>query len=286
MKFGGAELGQSAKNVAHNILAMAGAAEKSRRWPAGGARQRLGQEWHQQLQHAHQELKQVEHQRLAAEIRVAVAEKELGTHQATLDQADELDHFYKDKFTGLGLYNYLATTLTRLHREAYNTAESLARLAQRAYAFERDDDTPFIAAGHWEADKNGLLAGEKLTLQLQQLEAAYLTANARQLEMSQSFSLAVLDPGTLLTFRETGSCEFTIPEILFDVAYPGQYKRIIKSARISIPSAGPIPRSAPSSPSPAVRSASIPPTTSSTYRRHPRPASPPAPPSTTAVSSS
>jgi Tc toxin complex TcA C-terminal TcB-binding domain/Neuraminidase-like domain/Salmonella virulence plasmid 28.1kDa A protein len=240
MKFGGAELGQSAKNVAHNTLAMAGAAEKVAAL-AGleGSRQRRGQEWHQQLQHAHQELKQVEHQRLAAEIRVAVAEKELGTHQATLDQADELDHFYKDKFTGLGLYNYLATTLTRLHREAYNTAESLARLAQRAYAFERDDDTPFIAAGNWEADKNGLLAGEKLTLQLQQLEAAYLTANTRQLEMSQSFSLALLDPGALLTFRETGSCEFTIPEILFDVAYPGQYKRIIKSARISIPSGGP-----------------------------------------------
>ena len=47
--------------------------------------------------------------------------------------------------------------------------------------------------------------------------------------MTQSFSLALLDPGALLTFRETGSCEFTIPEILFDLAYPGQYKRIIKS---------------------------------------------------------
>ena len=39
-----------------------------------------------------------------------------------------------------------------------------------------------------------------------------------------------------MTFRETGSCEFTIPEIFFDLAYPGQYKRIIKSVRISIPS--------------------------------------------------
>jgi hypothetical protein len=57
--------------------------------------------------------------------------------------------------------------------------------------------------------------------------------------MSQSFSLAVLDPGALLTFRETGSCEFTIPEILFDLAYPGQYKRVIKTANISIPSSGP-----------------------------------------------
>ena len=240
MKFGGAELGQSAKDVAHNTLAMAEAAERIAAL-AGleGTRQRRDQEWRHQLQHARQELKQAQQQRLAAEIRAAIAEKELDIHQAVMDHADELDHFYKDKFSGLGLYNYLATTLTRLHREAYNTAESVARMAQRAYAFERDDDTPFIAEGNWEADKNGLLAGDKLTLQLQRLEAAYLTANTRQLEMSQSFSLALLDPGALLTFRETGSCEFTIPEILFDLAYPGQYKRMIKTVGISIPSSGP-----------------------------------------------
>jgi hypothetical protein len=240
MKFGGAELGQSAKDVANNTLAMAASAEKIASL-AGleGSRQRRDQEWHQQLQLARQELKQIEEQRLAAEIRAAIAEKEADIHQAAMDQADELDHFYKDKFTSLSLYNYLATTLTRLHREAYNTAERLARVAQRAYAFERDDDTPFIAAGNWETGKNGLLAGEKLTLQLQQLEAAYLATNTRQLEMSQSFSLAVLDPRALLTFRETGCCDFAIPEILFDLAYPGQYKRIIKSARISIPSTSP-----------------------------------------------
>ena len=135
-----------------------------------------------------------EQQRLAAEIRAAIAEKELDIHQTTMDQADELDHFYKNKFTSLGLYNYLATTLTRLHRDAYNTAEGLARMAQRAYAFERDDDTVFIAPGNWQADKNGLLAGEKLTLQLEQLETAYLRANTRQLEVSQSFSAGPARP--------------------------------------------------------------------------------------------
>jgi len=93
-------------------------------------------------------------------------------------------------------------------------------MAQRAYAFERDDDTIFITPGNWQADKNGLLAGERLTLQLQQLDAAYITANTRQLEMTQSFSLALIDPSALLTLRETGSCEFAIPEILFDLSYP------------------------------------------------------------------
>jgi hypothetical protein len=237
MTYGGVQLGGGASAVAASLDTLATVAEAVSASAALEASwQRRDQEWHQQLQLAQQELKQVEQQRLAAEIRAAIAGKELDIHQTTMDQADELDHFYKNKFTSLGLYNYLATTLTRLHREAYHLADQLARMAQRAYAFERDDDTPFIAADNWEADKNGLLAGEKLTLQLQQLEAAYLRTNTRQLEVTQSFSLALLDPGALLTFRETGSCEFTIPEILFDLAYPGQYKRIIKSARISIPS--------------------------------------------------
>ena len=236
MKYGGKELGDAQSALGAFTASLAGVLDGVAASAGLQATfERRNQEWHQQLRLAQQECKQVEQQRLAADIRAAIAEKELDIHQTTMDQADELDHFYKNKFTSLGLYNYLATTLTRLHRDAYNTAEGLARMAQRAYAFERDDDTVFIAPGNWQADKNGLLAGEKLTLQLEQLETAYLRANSRQLEVSQSFSLALLDPGALLTFRETGSCEFTIPEVLFDLAYPGQYKRIIKSARISIP---------------------------------------------------
>jgi len=237
MTYGGIQLGNSVSAFAATAETLATVAEAiSASAGLEATFQRRDQEWHQQLLVAQQELKQTTQQRLAAELRAAIAEKELDIHQTTMDQADELDRFYKDKFTSLGLYNYLATTLTRLHREAYNTAAGLARMAQRAYAFERDDDTPFIAADNWQADRNGLLAGEKLTMQLHQLETAYLRTNTRQPEVSQSFSLALLDPGALLTFRETGSCEFTIPEILFNLAYPGHYKRIIKSARISIPS--------------------------------------------------
>jgi hypothetical protein len=237
MKYGGKEMGDGTKGFASFTEALATVAEAiSQSAGLEATFQRRQQEWCHQLLLAQQELKQVTEQCHAAEVRAAIAQRELEIHQTTMDQADELDHFYKNKFTNLGLYNYLATTLTRLHREAYNTADRLARMAQRAYAFERDDDTVFIVPGNWETDKNGLLASERLTLQLQQLEAAYLAGNTRQFEVTQSFSLAQIDPGSLLTLREAGNCEFAIPEVLFDLAYPGQYKRIIKSARISIPS--------------------------------------------------
>jgi hypothetical protein len=70
---------------------------------------------------------------------------------------------------------------------------------------------------------------------LQRLEKAFLEQNTRDYEVNQSFSLAMLDPSALVTLRQTGTCEFTIPEVWFDLAYPGQYRRLIKSVRLSIP---------------------------------------------------
>jgi hypothetical protein len=41
----------------------------------------------------------------------------------------------------------------------------MAKLAERAYQFERDDDdTIFIAGDNWQFDRAGLLAGERLLL--------------------------------------------------------------------------------------------------------------------------
>jgi Tc toxin complex TcA C-terminal TcB-binding domain/Neuraminidase-like domain/Salmonella virulence plasmid 28.1kDa A protein len=241
MTYGGIQLGGAASAfaaTADTLGSVAEAVAASAGLEAGW--QRREQDWRQQLLLAQQELKQVQQQCFAADTRAAIAEKELDIHETSMDQAAELDEFYKNKFSRLGLYNYLATTLTRLHHTAYHVAEELALMTQRAYQFERDDDTIFIAPDNWQADHAGLLAGERLTLQLQQLDNAYLAKNTRQLDVTQSFSLALVDPNALLTLRETGSCEFTLPEVLFDLAYPGQYKRIITAARLSIPAvAGP-----------------------------------------------
>lgn len=198
--------------------------------------QRREQEWNHQLVLAQQELKQVEQQRLAADIRQQIAEKDLEIHEKNMEQADELHDFYKNKFTNLGLYNYLSTTLNRLYREAYNMAYELAIMAERTYQFERDDETPFIANDNWQFDRAGLLAGESLLLQLQRMEKAYLEKHTRDNEITQSFSLALLQPSALIDIRRrTGSCDFQIPEIAFDLFYPGQYKRLIKSVRLTIP---------------------------------------------------
>ena len=208
---------------------------ESNRAATRGGHERRKQEWKHQQELARQEEEQFDKQILAADLRIQLAEKDLAAHDKQAEQSVELHEFYKDKFTNLGLYTYLATSLSRLYREAYNLAHDMAMKAQRAYQFETDDQTFFVANENWEADKAGLLAGERLTLQLQRMEKAYLDQNRREYEITLPCSLAQINPRALIDLRETGRCDFSVPEVWFDLYYPGQYKRRMKSARLTIP---------------------------------------------------
>ena len=201
-----------------------------------GGYDRREEGWTLQRDLAKEELKQIDKQIIAAEIRIAMAEHELSIHDTSAEQAEEIYRRYQDQFSNLGLYVWLSKELGSLYRSAYNTAHEVALMAQAAYRYERDDDAAFfVEPGHWDSQKAGLLAGERLQFQLSQMEKAYLETNRRDSEVDQTFSLAQIDPLALHTLREKGTCEFEIPEVFFDIAYPGQYKRRIRSVRLTIP---------------------------------------------------
>ncbi|WP_084316899.1 neuraminidase-like domain-containing protein [Actinospica robiniae] len=236
MKYGGQELGHSGVEFAEWSSTMASILEVV----ASAAQMeasfdRRSQEWQQQLTLAQQDVASTSQQAQAAQQKADYAQRELDIHRTSIDQASDLDAFYKGKFTGLGLFTYLARTLTTLHRQAYDAAYQLAQAAQVAYKYELDDDTLFVAPDNWSGDKAGLLSAERLLVQLQQMENAYLAGNTRRYEMTQHFALSIVDPGALNTLRETGSCAFDLPELLFDVVYPGHYKRLVKSVRVTLP---------------------------------------------------
>lgn len=200
-----------------------------------GSYARRKAEWQQQRDLAAQEERQLDRQILAAEIREEAAEEELAAHVKQIAQSRELFNFYRDKFTNLGLYTFLSTALTRLYREAYNMAHEMAVTAQRAYRFEIGQDTFFVANDNWDAGRAGLLAGEKLLLQLQAMENSYLEHNRREYEITLPCSLMQINPEALIELQQTGSCAFRLPEIWLDLYYPGQYKRRIRSVRCTIP---------------------------------------------------
>jgi Tc toxin complex TcA C-terminal TcB-binding domain len=55
--------------------------------------------------------------------------------------------------------------------------------------------------------RKGLLAGERLALDLRRLEMAYLEQNRREYEINRHVSLVLHDPMALITLKETGECE-------------------------------------------------------------------------------
>ena len=237
LNYGGKEIGDSLSSfasVSGSMAIVADAAAASAGLEA--TFQRREEEWDHQLTLVNQERLQMNKQIIAAEIRIAIAEKDLEIYEKNVEQTKEVYDFFKDKFTDLGLYDYLAVSLNRLYREAYNLAYDMAKLAERAYRFERDDDTLYIETDNWQADRAGLLSGERLLLQLQQMEKSFIEKNVRDYEINQSFSMRQINPGALIQLQETGMCDFfSIPEIVFDLFYPGQYKRRIKSVRMTIP---------------------------------------------------
>jgi hypothetical protein len=80
-----------------------------------------------------------------------------------------------------------------------------------------------------------LLAGERLFIGLKQLEAAYQEKRGYDFEVSKPISLRQINPLALIELKETGTCEFMLPEVLFDMDRPGDYMRRIKSVALTVP---------------------------------------------------
>lgn len=237
MKYGGVELkgslGQfafamtSLANLGDNIAASAGL-------EAGFERRNDG--WKHQKKLLQYELGQIETNLTISEIRRDILIESEKIHQKNIDHNKDVMEFYGEKFSNLGLYTFLSSTMQRLFKEAYNNALSIARLAEQAYRYERDDNNIFIDGTYFDSARGGLLAGERLQMALQAMERRYLETNYRKTEIDQAFSLTQINPAALMLLKQKGTCDFSIPEVFFDLFYPGQYRRKIQSVRLTIPS--------------------------------------------------
>jgi hypothetical protein len=190
----------------------------------------------QQANSAGYEIKNIDKQILAQQIRINIANQEITNQQKQIDNAKEVEEFIRNKYTNLELYAWMGSQIRTLYYQAYTLAYELAKKAEKVYRFERGLSTSnFIQFGYWDAAYDGLLSGEKLYVGLKQLEAAYQEKRGYDYEISKPVSLRQIDPLALLELRETGKCQFELPEILFDMDRPGDYKRRIKSVALTIP---------------------------------------------------
>lgn len=236
--YGGIQLGGSGAAMAHvnQALAQASAAAAA---SAGleATFHRRDEDWKHQVELAKKDLAQIDKQIAAAEIRRDIASESLKIHERSVEQVQEIFDFLRDRFTNFGRFTWLSAELQKLHRTAFNAALSMARLAEQACHFEHPDEAvkPALTGDYWDAGNAGLLAGDRLLLDLHNLERRYIETNHRTLEIEQSFSLARFNPDALSKLRTECACTFEIPEWFFDLTYPGHYRRRIKAVRLTIP---------------------------------------------------
>ena len=182
------------------------------------------------------EIKQIDKQILAQQIRIDMANREISNQQQQIDNSREVEEFLRNKFSNEELYAWMRDSLKTLYKQVYNMAIDLAQKAEKVYRFERGlPKSDFLKGGYWDSGREGLLAGEKLYVGLKRLEAAYQENRGYDYEITRHISLRQLNPSALLQLRAKGSCEFELPEFLFDMDFPGHFRRRIKSLSMSIP---------------------------------------------------
>lgn len=212
--------------------------------------QRREQDWAFQSNAEAGQITQICKQLRAAQIREAMAERELNNHQQQIKHAEEVEFFLtseknpdwtqkidpKDKkITNKALYTWMKREVKGLYAQCFQLAFDVAKKAERALQHELGNPNLSYLQFGYLAGKEGLLAGEKLYLDIKRMEMAYHDQNQREYELTKHVSLLQVDPMALIQLRTAGRCTVRLPETLFDMDGPGQYFRRIKSVAVSIP---------------------------------------------------
>jgi hypothetical protein len=237
ISYGGSNVGAYFNAVAREIGAVAAqrSYESSRAGLLGGFERRK-EEWDFQARQAQVDVAQIDRQLAAADIRVEIARQELANHQQQVENARAVEDFLHDKFTSQELYGWMLGQISAVYFRAHQLAYDLAKRAERAYRFELGlADSRFVQFGHWDGLYRGLLAGDRLALDLKTMEASYLELNQREHEITKHVSLATLAPADLVALRTRGVCYVELPESLFDRDHPGHYLRRLRTVSVTIP---------------------------------------------------
>jgi hypothetical protein len=242
-EFGGMHLHDIFSAISSGLRGVAGRVSFEANMSAKiGGYARREQDWAFQSNLAAAEITQIFKQLRAAQIREAIAEQELKSHRQQMKHAEEIERFLNEegtekngKKTNKALYVWMKREVKGLYSQCFQFAFDIAKKAERALQHELGKpELSYLQFGYL-AGKEGLLAGEKLYLDVKRMEIAYHEQNQREYELTKHVCLLQVDPLALIQLRATGRCTVRLPESLFDMDGPGHYFRRIKTVAVSIP---------------------------------------------------
>ncbi|WP_296269322.1 neuraminidase-like domain-containing protein [Pseudomonas sp. UBA6562] len=153
-------------------------------------------------------------------------------------------------FTIIPIYNWLVARQESIYGAAYDAVRSLCMGVEAAWRYEIGDyrRDSFIDTSAWRDQYKGMLVGESLLVNLQQMENEYLARNERRLTIKKSFSLknqldsvatkpeekwaGIFKKSATRTAPLTYTFEFKAED--FDKGYPGQYLRQLKYVSVTL----------------------------------------------------
>jgi|GEM_PF-6907491 len=193
MVYGGRELRHAALSSAPIVNGMISRLNHmATKHMTNAGRTRRSREWQLQQRLVKQEEQGLKYEKKVADFRLQVVQLSLIEHMYAMQHQEKIGDYYRSKFTNADLYQWMTTQLYQLYNEAYQLAVSMANKAAQAFEYEIGASPDLTTAGFWSNSRKGLLAGQRLTNALHQMEASYLESHQRFQEITKTISLREL----------------------------------------------------------------------------------------------
>lgn len=211
--------------------------------------ERREEEWKFQKLIAEKDKEIAESQQLLAEDRHQITKQEQRISQLSRDNASDVVEFLSSKFTNRELYIWMSGIVGDAYRYFLQQASSIAKLAQRQLAFERQEpESGIILDDYWtyttsasqlnnsgeSVDRKGMTGSVRLLRDITRLDQQAFLTDRRKTVITKNISLASHDSLAFVRFRESGVLNIATNMDLFDRDFPGDYLRLVKRIRISV----------------------------------------------------
>lgn len=164
--------------------------------------ERRKKEWLVEDEVADAEVVEVEKQEVVNEIKTQQVEKKQKNIENEILRSEEIYDVLSEKFTNNDLYIWLEKELGKVFREYVNLLIDVAKMAEKAYHLEIEGLTSyapkFIDKPYWDSFYKGLLAPERILLDLRRMEKAYLENDKHEMEITRPISLNELQQNASL----------------------------------------------------------------------------------------
>lgn len=159
--------------------------------------ERRKKEWLVEDEVADAEVAEIEKEEVVNEIKVQQVEKEQKNIEREILRSEEIYDVLSEKFTNNDLYIWLEKELGKVFRQYVKTLLEVAQMAEKAYHFEIEGDSTkpseFMAGDYWETFYKGLLAPERILLDLRRMEKAYLENDVHEMKITRPIRLSELE---------------------------------------------------------------------------------------------